>query len=189
MAELYAYDKNSQLAISGSTIWDYAQPANPVSIGATDADGRFVSDDLLPRRMRVIAGGYIPIDRVTGSQQTATLRFTKLHPGAYSGYLPSAGIATWSRENGDDVMQFTSTGLFRRSDDPITLDSVEFVQYRMLESLNWASLGTRTNLFPTTFLGGWTQIIDYNGFRFPAPGIMLGRSHRDLSVVRYVRIN
>lgn len=188
MAELYAFDKRKNVAISGATVWDYSVVSAPVLVGATNGGGILLTDGPLPQRMRVIASGYIPIDLIFGSQRPLRLGFEKLHTGAYSGYLPSEGMATWSREGGRDLRQFTAAGLYRQAGTEAELQRAEYFQYKMLETEGWAGLLTRSQNFPTTTTA-WTGSLNGFSFRFPEAGVMLARSVQDHSLAKFVRIN
>ncbi|TRB05834.1 hypothetical protein EXN61_11405 [Agrobacterium tumefaciens] len=188
MSEFRAFDKAHQTVISGATVWDYTNSDEAVLFGATQSDGRLTISGQLPQRLRIIAPGYVPIDTVLHDVEAVSLGMERLHPGAYSGFLPHASSTTWSSERGGDFRQFTSTGLYRQAKSVDELTAVKFLQYKMIENEEWCGLFTRVSAFPT-FGRQWTSDLTDFTFRFPEPGTMLARSIRTRDVIKFLRAN
>lgn len=189
MPELITLDDFHQTTVAGAAVWDYTDTAKPVFFGATDSTGSLKPTTPVPKSLRIVARGYVPVDLVQGLRSTTRLKLTKLHPGTYSGFLPDAGMTTWSADSRPLLLQFTSAGLTRSGRDIRDLKASEYFQYKCVEDEKWAELKTRSNTFPTFGKEFTTPIYDLNMLRFPEPGVMIAQIFNTDIEVRFSRCN
>ncbi|SOC13699.1 hypothetical protein SAMN05421512_107228 [Stappia indica] len=189
MPELITLDDFHQTTVAGAAVWDYTNTAKPTFFGATDSTGSFKPTTPVPKSLRIVARGYVPVDLVQGLRSSTRPKMIKLHPGTYSGFMPDAGMTTWKADNKPLLIQFTAAGLTRSGRDVRDLKASEYFQYKCVEDEQWAELKTRSNTFPTFGKEFTTPIYDLNMLRFPEPGIMLAHIANTGVEVRFTRCN
>ena len=188
---LVILSEDSGTAVSGASMWDYADEQNPVFVGSSSADGKLeFLNTTGSSKFRILARGFAVKD-ITISQGDGVLSLSENPPAAYGGIIGGALSSIWESTTDGSVIQFTSHGLMRRAGNLKALSNAGPQQYA-LRGTRWMPSGgvedladgpfygfnTRSHIFRANG-GGWTQPFSlYTGFAFPEPGKMLGKKER-----------
>jgi hypothetical protein len=178
-------------AIAGATMWDYSDETDPKWVGASDARGRLtVLNATGSSKFRILARGFAVRDLRT-SEGAGLMRIEENDPAAFGGVTGGAMSAIWVSQSSGYAVQFSAFGLMRMAPSLDELARAETQQYTLAKG-HWLprsatvvwddngfqGLNTRPNHFRANG-GRWDQPFEpFNGFRFPEPGKMFGRSLR-----------
>lgn len=190
MIGIRVLDEEHGIVIGGATILDYNKRDDPLVIGATNSSGLFETDRATLKDMRILANGYSFVDHVPpGTIKTGLcVPLRRIHPGAYTGYLPNAFKTTWESRENNLVFQFHSTGYCKCAKTIKDVRGQALRKYELEESDMWSVLKTGTTEFPNT--KPLTVVLNsYNHLRFPEPGKMIARRANQNKEINFVRVN
>ena len=197
MDSIYFIDATNRFPVPSAACWRMKRNNNTEELlGTTDITGRYFGVDLKTADFRVFANGYGSVDFTVnppGFPLTEPVVFlVRLHPGFYSGLYPGKTTATWRQSNSDLIVCFRSTGFCEEwQDDGADGASSLRTEWQYLapeQEQVWTNCLLKPWTFPITNTRPSTLGM-FGSFRFPAPGVMLGRHITDGSIVQFDFVN